>query len=71
MDVVRFRGDLPEPLVQGIIVLLGLARESDQKFSFGPLELSALIRDGIVVKGEIHEARKRLAEIPGLAEVLD
>ena len=69
----RFRGDGPESLVLGVSALLGFVRTHPHlRFSFGPLSLDALVRDGILLRGpEISGAADVLAEIPGLAEVIE
>lgn len=71
--MIRFRSDTPEALVAGIESLMQLARSrTDLNFSFGPLSLDALIRDGLVVHGPDEDAAgKALTKISGLAETVD
>ncbi len=48
----RYRADTPATYAQALIALIGLARDSDLDFRFGPLRLADAVRSGIDVTGE-------------------
>lgn len=68
--VARYRGDGPDALAAAIAALLRHARDSDYDYTFGPLRLADLERDGLSVEGpDLGHAMTVLAAVPGLALV--
>ena len=66
---LRFRADMPLAYATAVIRLVEYARESNDDFEFGPLELAALKHTGLVVTGpDLNGVAELLAGIPGLAE---
>jgi hypothetical protein len=50
-----------------LLLLMEHARESKDKFDFGPMDLDALENQGLVISGpDLAGAQKILADIPGL-----
>lgn len=69
-ETLRFRGDMPLAYGQAIIALTAYAREHPEEFEFGPLDLAAMRRSGLVVTGpDLEGVTEVLAGIPGLVEV--
>ncbi len=67
---IHYRGDGPDVLAAAIVALLEYARESSDDFTFGPLRLNELERDGLEIGGpDLGGIMTVLATIPGLAQV--
>jgi hypothetical protein len=67
---LHYRGDGPDALANAIVALLRHARASRDNFTFGPLRLADLERDGLTVDGEdIGQVMTLLAGVPGIAQV--
>lgn len=67
---VHYRGDGPYALATAVVAVLRHARTSTDNFSFGPLRLSDLERDGLLIEGpDIGNVMTVLAAVPGLAIV--
>lgn len=65
-----FRGDSPAALAAAVVALLTHARDTDNDFTFGPLMLSELERDGLLLDGpDVGHAVTILAAVPGIAAV--
>ncbi len=65
-----FRGDGPDALANAVVALLQHARSTSHDFTFGPLRLADLERDGLLLEGpDIGEAITMLADVPGIAAV--
>ena len=65
-----FRGDGPDALANAVVTLLEHARATSNDFTFGPLRLAALERDGLLLEGpDIGAAVTLLAAVPGIAAV--
>lgn len=70
MDRVRYRSDSPDVMAEALLSVVQYARESDEDFTFGPISLKALDRDGLVVKGDnLRGVLRVLNEILGLVAV--
>lgn len=70
MDSVLYRGDGPDALAAAVVALIQHARDSSDNFSFGPLRLADLERDGLLVEGpDLGNAMTVLASVPGIAIV--
>jgi len=67
---IRYRGDGPEVMAEALIALLRLARAGSDDFTFGPLVLAELERDGLEIGGpDLGGVINALALVPGLAQV--
>ncbi len=67
---VRFRGDGPDVLAAAVAAVLHHARDSSDDYTFGPLRLDELERDGLVIGGpDLAGVMAVLATIPGLAHI--
>jgi hypothetical protein len=65
---LRYRGDGPDVMANAIVALMRHARETADDFTFGPLRLADLERDGLDVGGpDLGPVMLILASIPGLA----
>ncbi len=64
-----FRGDGPDALANAVVALLQFARASNSDFTFGPLRLADLERDGLLLEGDIGAAVTMLAAVAGIAAV--
>lgn len=70
MNKLVYRGDSPEVLLDALLTIIKHARTSSDEFSFGPLNLSDLSRDGLHVQGdELENVMIALNTVPGLALV--
>ena len=70
MTTIIYRGDSPEVLINALIKVMEYARSSKDDFRFGPLNLSALNRDGLSLIGQdLAGIMKELEKVPGLATV--
>lgn len=68
--VVRFRGDGPDALAAAIAAVLRHARDTKDDFTFGPLRLDELERDGLQIAGpDLAGVMQVLATIGGLAHI--
>ncbi len=68
--IAHFRGDGPDALANAVVALLRLARDSDYEFTFGPLRLADLERDGLTVDGvDVGSVMTVLAGVAGIALV--
>ncbi len=66
---IRYRGDSPVALAAAVVALLRHARESSDDFTFGPLRLLELERDGLELAGpDLGGAMTVLAGVPGIAQ---
>lgn len=69
-ETLRFRGDMPMAYAQALVKLTRYAREHDDEFDFGPLDLASMRRSGLVVSGpDLSGVAAVLSGIPGLVEV--
>jgi hypothetical protein len=69
-STVRFRADMPFAYAQAVLLVTEYARGHSAEFEFGPLELGALKRTGLVVTGpDLEGVTELLAGTPGLVEV--
>lgn len=67
---IRFRGDGPDALAAALVAVLRHARDSADEFTFGPLSLADLERDGLDIGGpDLSGVMQVLALVPGLAHV--
>ncbi len=67
---VTFRADGPAAYADAILRLVRLARESADDFTFYPVSLDALERDGLTVEGpDLQAALAEMTLVPGLAPV--
>ncbi len=67
---VHYRGDGPEVMAAAIVAVMRYARESSDDFTFGPLRLDDLERDGLEIGGpDLGGVMNVLTLIPGLAQV--
>lgn len=65
-----YRGDTPAALADALVRLTAHARTGDDTFTFGPLALAHLVRDGLQITGEhLDSVKSLLAQVPGLAAV--
>ncbi len=67
---VHYRADRPDAYAAALLALIRHARDSTDDFSFGPLRLADLDRDGLTVTGpDLSGPLLALSTIPGLAPV--
>ncbi len=67
---VRFRGDGPDVMAAAVAAVLRYARDTKDDFSFGPLRLDELERDGLEIGGpDLAGVMQVLAAVPGLAHI--
>lgn len=70
MPELRYRGDSPDALANAVLALIEHARVSTDEFTFGPLRLSDLERDGLLIDGEnLGPVMTALATVAGIAQV--
>lgn len=64
----RFRGDSSMAYARAVLWLVRLSRRTSLEFSFGPLDVEAMYRNGITVVGPDVDrwADDFLAGVPGL-----
>jgi hypothetical protein len=66
-QTLRYRAPMELAYVVALLLLMEYARESDDRFTYGPMSLEALRDQGLLVSGlRLDGVRKVLAEIPGL-----
>lgn len=64
---VTYRSDSPDVLGEALLAVIRHARTSTDSFTFAPLKLSSLERDGLTIQGaDLTGLQAVLAEIPGL-----
>jgi len=67
---LRYRGDGPDVMADAVLRLLRYARRHDVEFTFGPVRLADLERDGLEIVGvDLEPVMQLLAAVPGLAQV--
>ncbi len=67
---VRYRGDGPDALAAALVAVIRHARDSADDFTFGPLSLAELERDGLDIGGpDLAGVMQALVQIPGLAHI--
>lgn len=67
---IHFRGDTTAALIDAVLRLTRHARESNDDFTFGPVSITALLRDGLTLTGpDLTDPLAILAAVPGLAQV--
>ena len=67
---ITYRADNPGAYASAILALMRLARDTSDDFTFGPLRLDELERDGLDVGGpDLAGVIAALVTIPGLAPV--
>lgn len=71
MTTLRYRSLHRYSMARALEALVDLARtDPDPPFTFGPLDLAAVERNGLLVSGEdLSMVQAALAAIPGLTEV--
>jgi len=68
-DTIRYRAESRFTYARALLELVTHARQGQEDFSFGPLDLGALERNGLAVTGpDLTAVRKVLAKVPGLSE---
>lgn len=68
VSVVRYRGDSPTALVDGLLRVVKFARATADDFRFGPTRIDALLRDGLEIHGpDLAGVMEVLSTVPGLA----
>jgi hypothetical protein len=66
----RFYADSRIPLAHAIAALVIHARDSEDDFEFGPLDLATLAESGLDISGpDADSAAQVVGRIPGLVEV--
>ncbi len=70
MPELRYRGDGPDALAHAVVALLQHARTSTDEFTFGPLRLAELERDGLLIDGDdLGAVMTALTTVAGIAQV--
>jgi len=68
-DPIRYRAESRYTYARALLELVLHARQGQDQFSFGPLDLGALERNGLAVSGpDLTSVQKVLAKIPGLVQ---
>jgi len=65
-QTLRYRGAMRLAYSVALLLLMEHARESKDKFDFGPMNLDALENQGLVISGDVAGAAKMLAGVEGL-----
>lgn len=69
-STVRYRASSRYTYARALLELVTFAREHRDEFSFGPLALAALERNGLAVSGpDLRPVETVLRNIPGLIRV--
>lgn len=63
---MRFYFDSSEAVSRAVLLLVTQARSTTEDFSFGPLDLKSLLKDGLSVVGASDSLLSRLSKLPGV-----
>lgn len=67
-ETLRFRAESRITYGRALLALTRLARDTDHKFSFGPLDIAAVEEQGLLVSGPdvLEWADDFMKQVPGL-----
>lgn len=69
MANLRYRASTRRTMGQALLALITLARYSDLEFEWGPANVDAIMKTGLVVTGpDLTRVREVLSSVTGLAE---